>query len=226
MTTLTSLTSRTLDAIADPTGLVWTAAQVQEWLRDAIRDYAQFFPRQLETTITTTAGVRRYDLPTALQTILLVEYPTGQDPPDYLALRPRSHSFFWNRSGYYDYRIVGDPTASPELFLSEVPVADETITVTYLAPHPANLDPGDDITVPPGHEPILILFAIMMAWQHRLAREQQSPTSNSTLLLSQFATNADRARRNYVQALGRARIAAAGTSAQSTWRMDKFDRIY
>jgi hypothetical protein len=226
MTTLTSLTSRTLDAIADPTGLVWTAAQVQEWLRDAIRDYSQFFPRQLVTTITTTAGVHHYDLPAGLSTILLVEYPTGEDPPEYLALRPRSHASFWNRTGYFDFRPVDDPTAAPELYISEAPAAGETITVTYLAPHDHALNAAAELTVPPIHEPILILFAITMAWQHRLAREQQSPTSNSSLLLSQFATNADRARRNYVQALGRARIAAAGTSAQSTWRMDKFDRIY
>lgn len=225
MTTLTELTTRALNAMGDGDGGTWSSAQVEEWLREAIADYGQYFPRQLDAALTTSAGEHCYALPAGLQAILLVEYPSGEQPPQYLTQRPRTRRDFWNRSGYYDWRPA-DGSASgamPELVLSEAPLAGETITVTYLGPHDTALASGGTVTAPAGHLPILILYAIMMAWQERLAQEQQAPTSNSTLLLSQYASNADRARRNYVQALSRARIAAAGRSGAVRWAMDKWD---
>lgn len=222
MTTLTELTSRALNAVGDGGGDTWSSAQVDEWLREAIADYGQYFPRQHQVALPTTAGVHAYALPEGLQAILLVEYPAGRIPPQYLTQRSRTRRRFWNRSGYYDWHATG-PSATPELVLSEAPLAGETIVVAYLGPHDTALQGEDTLTLPDGHLPILILYAIMMAWQERLAQEQQAPTSNSTLLLSQYASNADRARRNYVQALARARIAAAGRSATVRWPMDKWE---
>lgn len=225
MTTLTELTTRALNAMGDGGGDTWSSAQVEEWLREAIADYGQYFPRQHQVELPATPGVHAYPLPEGLQAILLVEYPSGRIPPQYLTQRSRTHRRFWNRAGYYDWYATG-AGCGPELVLSESPLAGETITVTYLGPHDAALEGDDPLTVPAGHEPVLILYAIMMAWQERLAQEQQEPASNSTLLLSQFASNADRARRNYVQALSRARIAAAGRSIAVRWPMDKWETSY
>jgi hypothetical protein len=231
MTTLAELAARALNAMGDGGGVTWSSAQVEEWLREGLADYGQYFPRQLVTELTTEAGVRCYPLPEALQAILLVEYPApsetsgqaGSEPPQYLALRSRARRDFWGRTGFYDWRAAGEAGATPELALSEAPLAGETIAVTYLAPPETTLESGDAVGAPAGHLPVLILYAVMMAWQERLAQEERAPTSNSTLLLSQFASNADRARRNYVQALARARIAASGRSGVVRWGMDKWE---
>lgn len=226
MTSLADLSTRVLQAIDDAGEATWTAAMIKNWIKDAIRDYSQYFPRRLQGTITTAAGDHQYDLPDGCTELLLVEYPTGEDPPEYLHYRSRSHPDFWRSTGYYDYHRNLDGTNVDEIILSDSPAADETITVTYLATHTIPSLDADVLTIPAYHEPLIILYAIMSAWQHRLGKEQQAPTSNSSLLLTQFAANADRARRNYVQALQRARIAAAGRSATAAWKMDKHDRIY
>jgi hypothetical protein len=223
MTTLAELAARALRAMGDEGGATWSSAQVEAWLREGIADYSQYFPRQLAATITTEAGVRGYDLPAALTALLLVEYPAGKEPPFYLAWRPRTRRGFWRAAGYYDWEPVNDATAAPRLYLAERPLAGETVALTYLAPHATALASEDEVTVPVAHQPVLILYAVLMAWQERLAQEEQAPTSASTLLLSQYATNADRARRNYVQALSRARIAAAGRAGSVRWRMDKWE---
>lgn len=226
MTTLSDLAARVLQAVDDATETTWTAAEIKDWIRDGIRDYSQYFPRRLQAAIPTTAGEHVYDLPETATELLLVEYPVGEDPPVYLHYRSRSHPQFWNRDGYYDYRLSNAAGSAPEICLSAAPPAGQTIAVNYLAPHDIPAQDAGVLTVPGVHEPLIILYAIMSAWQHRLGKEQQAPTSNSSLLLTQFAANADRARRNYVQALQRARIAAAGRSVATPWKMDKYDRIY
>jgi hypothetical protein len=224
MTTLGELAGRALAAMGDAGGATWSSSQVETWLCEGIADYSQYFPRQVAATIAAEAGVRGYALPVALTSLLLVEYPAGKEPPVYLSWRPRTRRGFWQSAGYYDWEPSGDATAAPRLYLAERPLAGETIAITYLAPHETALASEDEVTAPAVHEPILILYAILMAWQERLAQEEQAPTSASTLLLSQFATNADRARRNYVQAIARARIAAAGRSGTVRWRMDRFEQ--
>jgi hypothetical protein len=223
VTTLAALAARALNAMGDTLAETWSSSQVEEWLLEGIADYSQYFPRQLEAALTTSAGVRAYDLPAALETILLVEYPTGKEPPIYLTRRSRARRDFWTGAGYYDWEAVGDATGTPRLYLAEQPLDGETITVTYLARHDTALASEGAVTVPVPHEHILLLYAVLMAWQERLAQEERAPTSNSTLLLSQFATNADRARRNYVQAIARARIAGAGRASRVQWPMDKWE---
>lgn len=226
MTTLAELAARALQAMGDEEGATWSSSQVEAWLCEGIADYSQYFPRQATATMTTEAGVRGYALPAELTSPLLVEYPAGKEPPSYLSWRPRTRRGFWQSAGYYDWEPSGSATAAPQLYLSQRPLAGETVALTYLAPHVSALASEDEVTAPPAHQPILILYAILMAWQERLAQEEQEPTSASTLLLSQYATNADRARRNYVQALSRARIAAAGRSGGVRWRMDRWEESY
>ena len=226
MTPLAQLADRAQAAVSDTAAGTWSQEQIEEWALEAIRDYSNYFPRRLQSTIATAAGDRQYDLPAGTLALLSVEYPTGQDPPEYLDRRPYTHPDFWIETGYYDFFLPHDPTDQGELYISEKPAAGETITIHCTAIHDVTVASGDTITVPAQHEPILIEFVVWRAWLERLGKEQQAPTSNSSLLLNQYASNADRARRNYVQALGRARVQAAGESRRAPWKLDKWDRSY
>ena len=227
MTTLAELADRAQNAVSDSAAGTWSQSLMEEWAVEAIRDYSQYFPRRVQSTISTSADDRKYDLPAGLTHLLSVEYPTGEDPPEYLSRRPYTHPDFWQEDGYYDYFLPHDPTDQGELYISEKPSAGETITVHYQGIHDLSLVSADTITVPARHEPILIEFIIWRAWLEKLGAEEQSPTSNSSLLLNQYASNADRARRNYVQALNRARIAYAGNRSRTAyWKLDKWDRSY
>ena len=226
MTTLAQLADRAQNAISDAGATTWSQSIVEEWSVEAVRDYSQFFPRRVTDTIATLVDDREYDLPADFRRMLSVEYPTDQDPPEYLRRRSFMDPDFWEVDGYYDVVKHGDVAGVDELWISEKPAAGETITIIYHADHDLSLASGDSITVPARHEHILVEFVIWRAWTELLGAEQQSPTSNSSLLMSQLAVNADRAKRSYVQALARARIAASGESRSVRWMMDKYDRIY
>jgi hypothetical protein len=56
---------------------LWSTALLNEWLNEAIRDFARTAPRELETTLTTFAGQAAYALPNGLIEIVRVEHPAG-----------------------------------------------------------------------------------------------------------------------------------------------------
>lgn len=226
MTTLAQLANRAQGAVDDETAEQWPQNLVEEWCLEGIRDYNQHFPRTRSTTVATTADVRQYDLPADFRGVVSVEYPTGEDPPQFLLQRSRLGKQFWGRRGYFDVIARNDAANVAELVISEKPQAGQTITLEYLADHELALESTDEITVPGRHEGIIVEFCIWRAWLELLAGEQQAPTSNSSLLMSQYASNADRAKRAYVESLARALRAGEGKSASVAWRLDKWDRIY
>jgi hypothetical protein len=226
VTTLAELADKAQNAISDSGASTWSQSLVEEWCVEAIRDYSQHFPRRINTTINTSADDRKYDLPADFRGIVSVEYPTGEDPPEYLEHRSYTEDGFWERDSYFDIIIRADVADVAELWISEKPSASETITVEYIGDHDLSLSSGDTITVPERHEHILIEFVIWRAWVELQGAEQQSPTSNSSLLMSQYASNADRAKRSYVEALARGLRSQEGKSVRMKWKFDKFDRIY
>ena len=226
MTTLAQLADRAQTILDDSAEAIWSQATVEALALDAIREYSTHFPRRRSTTISAVADQHEYTLPADFQSVISVEYPTGEDPPDYLTRLDYQDPNFWNAGDHYDIVDLADASDTAELWLSDDPDGTESIEIHYLADHDAGIGSGGTITVPERHETILILYVI---WQAQLIlqhNEEQNPTSNSSLLMSQLATNADRARRSYVQALSRALYAHEGRSARATWRMDKYDRIY
>ena len=65
------------------TDTTWDDAYVAYWVNMAIRDYSKYFPLLKAQTITTSAADNTYDLNTDFMDVVAVEYPTGQDPPQY-----------------------------------------------------------------------------------------------------------------------------------------------
>lgn len=225
--TLADLADQAQTAVADSAASTWSQADVEQFIRRAIKDYSQHFPRKATTDITAVANQNAYDLPENVQGILSVEYPADEDPPQYLKRKSYTHPDFWQSAYYYDVIGIDDATDYNQLWISDDPDGDETITIWYTADHQhASLAANDTVTVPERHHELLITYAIWQAWIELLAEEQQSPTSNSSLLMAQYASNANRIKRQYQEILTRAKREASGKSGRVQWEVDKYDRIY
>ena len=122
MTTLLQLADRCQLALNDSGVGTWPQATVEAWVLDAIRDYSQYFPRvrTSTTTITTPSSTPHvFDLPGDFLAVVLVEFPDGEDPPEYLQLRSRTRDGFWDYTGFYDIEPSHDAATAGKLYLSE-----------------------------------------------------------------------------------------------------------
>lgn len=224
MTTLAALADRCQNALSDAGGATWSQAIVEEWVIEAIRDYSNHFPRTKTASISCVTNDRAYNLPADFIAALSIEYPTGEDPPTYLERRPYAAEF-WDLEGFYDIIYRDDASSQPELWISEEPTTGETIAVEYQAIHDITIASSGTITVPAQHEPLLVAYVIWKAWTEQLAEETRSPTSGSSLLLSQLNENARTAWNTYADHIEHAQR-AAGRSALIHWKMDQHDRVY
>jgi hypothetical protein len=190
---------------------------VEQWARDAIRDYSMHFPLRKIQTLATSLNDNTYDLAADFIDVVSVEYPTGEDPRKYLKRRPVSHPDFWSADGFYDIVPNEDATNTNELWISTDPAAAEGIDVYYDAQHSAAIALGTAITVPDRHVHILRQYVIWQAILQRANLEHANPTSNSSLLMSQLMTDSERARRAYVDLLAKG-LFALQRSAVVSWK--------
>ena len=215
--TLANLIDHCEADLSDSGNATWTAADVEQWCRDAILDYSLHFPRIKMKDITTSANDRDYDLEADFLSVVSVEYPQGQTPPEYLEPREYQHPDFWLEDGYYDVVLNEDKENAAELWISEKPSASQTIRVHYQALHDYTIATNENLTVPYKHHHILRAYVVWKALVQLKHAEEASPTSNSSLLMSQLATNVDRARRAYVDILAKA-VFAESKSRVVSWK--------
>ena len=97
----------------------WDSAYIGYWVNMAIRDYSKYFPLLKTQTITTSLNDNTYDLNTDFMGVVSVEYPTGEDPPQYLSRLDHTHPDFWQSDSWYDIIHRGDDTDPSELWLSK-----------------------------------------------------------------------------------------------------------
>lgn len=232
-TTAQALVDRARVMLSDPTDAEFSDSELLAFLNEAIQEYSQHVPRPSSINITTLANTRTYNLPYDTNAVTGVEYPAGQTPPEYLTrLRKTEHLSYTGRPSrdFYDrtYDVVNqnDLTTYPSLVLSFDPDAGKTITVYYTHPHPSNLIASDYCTVIAEHQHILVHYVQYAAVRTQMNREQANPTSSSSLLMAQFASNLRRLEISYLNALNRALLARAGRSRSARWHMDNYDRIY
>jgi hypothetical protein len=217
MTTLQALIDRCEDALSDIGNAMWAAADIEQWCRDAIGDYSEhFLLTETESIINCAAGDRRYDLDSLFVQMLTVEYPAGEDPPRFMQRRPNEHPAFWREDGYYDVVDHHDGSDAAELLISSRPSTGESISVCYQRRYDHTIARSAAIEVPATHEHILVDYVLWRGALQLKAIEEASPTSNSSLLMSQLAINVDRARRAYVDALAKA-LFATSRSAVVSW---------
>ena len=95
MTTFAELVNRCELAVNDEDNSTFTAEQIVKWINDGIRDYSQHFPRIKTQSISAVLNDNTYDLADDFMGVLSVEYPTGEDPPEYLSRLSYKHADFW-----------------------------------------------------------------------------------------------------------------------------------
>lgn len=211
-----------LDDVAEAT---FSDAEILSWINEAIREYSQHFPRTSTATLATVAATRTYSLPWDIINITAVEYPAGEEPPEFLLHMPRKRPSF-SRFDYYDFLPSGDLTNYPVLLLSFDPQTAESIIVTYQHPHDSELTATSYITVPSEHHHVLTQYVLFAAARQLQANEEAAPTSSSSLLMSQFASDTRRYELAYLNAINRILYHRQGQSAAAVWKMDNTDRIY
>lgn len=227
MTTLQNLIDACEADLADSGNATWSAADIEQWCRDAIADYSQHFHTSETETINCSADDRQYDLPARLVDIIDVEYPKGEDPPEFLTRRPHTQPDFWREDGYYDILYHNSDSTADELLISTRPSAGESIVVRWIGRYDNTMLTTAAITVPVEHHHLLRNYVIWRSALQLKAAEEASPTSNSSLIMSQLAINVDRARRAYVDALAKAVFAASSSQVVSWAGLDQATkRIY
>lgn len=212
-------------ALNDSGAAEFSEAQLLSFLNEAIREYSQHLPRISTADITAVLNTRTYSLPIDTLNILSIEYPVGEDPPQYLQ-RAHHHTLSFPYVQTYDMITTHDLTQYPQFVLSFDPATAETIRVTYQHPHNHSLTLSDNCTVPSVHHHILIQYILFAAARFQLATEQANPTSNSSLLMSQLAANMRRLELTYLNALNRILYNIRGQSAVTVWNIEPYRPIY
>jgi hypothetical protein len=202
----------------------WSDLQINQWIVDAIADYSVHFPRTITLKIDCTAGTHVYDLPADCHAVLSVEYPKGEDPPEYLTPSNRFAPGFYSSDLLYDIQYSDDAGSPGQLWLSADPLAGEEFNLTYQGDHAYLDDDAGECTVHDRHLELIMLYVRWAAFQELAATESSDPDPTSTAM-STLELNAYRAQRLYLQSLQKAQQAES-KSARIEWTMDKWDRSY
>ena len=233
MATFDSIVTRMKVFLNDEGAATWDTEMLATFLNDGIRDYSQYFPRLITTTINVSDDDNEYDLPADFMTVHSVEYPTGQDPPIYLIYKKFTGPLWWQEEYNYDIINHYDDTDPPELWISaDSPATGETIAIIYNGHHQLITNTAaisGTNTIPPWHQQLLTKYVYWQAALHLASSEQQSPTSNSSLLMAQLAQNARRLALDYSTNLQQALFAAEGKSEPTNWTENNntgVERIY
>ena len=218
--TLNDFVNRIQVFLNDEGDATWDTEMIATFLNDAIRDYSQHFPRIKTQTINMADDDNDYPLAADFLGVLSVEYPVGEDPPEYLVRKNYTDPGFWDCDDYYDIIHNTDDANPDDIWISADPSSGETALVTYHAYHQLIADPTtptETNTVRETHQHLLVLNVQWKASIHLMNAEQQSPTSNSSLLMAQLAQNARRNELSYHTALQQAIYADEGRSRHINW---------
>lgn len=226
MTTLAQMISRSRNALSDPDEETWSDALLEEWLRDAVRDYSRYIPRVLpENQNFISPPYNAFDPPFSFQAIVSMRHYTGTEY-EFVVRKDWHSEEFQNGSGKFYHvrkRSAADESDRIELSFDVDDYPAEYIQFDYLSDHEWLLDSPDYIlTVIERDEPILVQYVTWRAWLERSSLEARNPDS-TTLLLSTHATNADKAERAYRRMINDAiKLQNTATSNTIHWKMDKW----
>lgn len=212
-------------ALDDVGESVFSDAELLSWLNEAIKEYTQHLPRLSTESIAAITNVRTYALPWDTLNVHSVEFPADEIPPVYIKQMSYKRPMQFNNR-CYDFLPRLDLTTSPTILLNFDPVTGDIIRVSYQHPHDSELTADDYITVPADHHHVLVQYVLFTASRQLQANEEAAPTSSSSLLMSQYASNTRRYELAYLNALNRILFHRRGRSEMSVWTMDSFDRTY
>lgn len=202
----------------------WRDERLEAWVQDGVRDYANHFPRMATWSGQAVSGTYQYAFEAVCLGVMAVEYPAGEDPPEY----PWRHNhtredFFGDGISYYD--VVSSPgLASAVLWLSQ-PESGSNFQVRFLTDYTWTVD-GDETTtqVPDLHRPAIVQYAAWCCWREMLTIEKEKGELESKYNV--LAERAARERETYETMISVYRAARPRESRVMNWVMDRYDRIY
>ena len=199
--------------LGDPGGQYFRDVDLNQWIADAIGEYNQHFSQELSDSIALVTNTHIYSLIVYVATIkdvVRVEYPEGEDPPEYMVRRayddPRG---FWD-GGYYDLRGMGAGAQPAELILGPSPSTGETMRLWYLADYAYPDSDGEQLQAPDRDLNLLAAFVRWRAIVSLESREMASPNL-STNVLGTLGTNSHLARKQFDAMLKSRKVRNPGT---------------
>lgn len=225
MATLEDLTEELAALLSDPLNAVWAPEDLEQYLRAAVREWSNHFPARRTLSIDCTDATHNYELPADFIAMISVEYPDGESPPEFLTQKSRLQSDWWESDLYYDVEQPNDPTETASLYISPSPAATEDIVIIYSAQLDSALVAADTVPIHDRYHSTLLMYGVWLAWLERVSAEEQNP-DRSTSMLQQHAANADRAWRNWTEALNRHINRSAISSITVRWPIDNDDPVY
>ena len=129
-------------------GYLWSDAQLNRYLQDAVRAYGRHFLREMSTTVTVVVGQAAYALPDGVVRVLRVELIAEGDSEGEVLVEG-GDAFGW---GYQAY--------GGSLVLTETPTAAlGTLSIRYLAAHEELSADDAASSVPAQDEDMLLAHA-------------------------------------------------------------------
>jgi hypothetical protein len=196
----------------------WPNATIDAWLGDAIRFYSNEFPRALRHEITLATGTQVYDLPDDCMGVTGVEYPAGEDPPEFLYQADEWSALFQGGGAAYALRgVAAAATVGGALVFAEDVTTGETAIVSYLGQHWVPTGDSELTSVPDAHSEALIAFVEFRShWE--LETDEAVSVSSVSVVLSQLGEEARRAWNRYKEVMDRLQwLARAGGSGRVVW---------
>lgn len=150
--------------LEDPAAGLWTDAQLNQAIAEAITAYALQIPRRRSSTLALVAGTHTYTLPADCLHVSEIldsnNYSLTERNHEARAYRsPWATSLTWHRLSDTEIRFTPTPTAA------------QTLTIRYTAPRTAVNDDVSAQPIEPGDHLIVTAMAEAIAWTRRAAAD-------------------------------------------------------
>ncbi len=207
--TLTTLRARVQQFLLANGAAAWNLETIDEFIRQALADYSDVYPRQVETLL---------QLPAAGREIALNTLPELVDVADvWWPYLPAADTWPPNRvTGFRLDWDDGFPLLTLHSDIGNEPQANDYLRLWYVTPqHLDSLDGASGTTLPLAHESLLVAGAAAYAANARAA-------AGDLPALAAWADNQAAAFRGRLQSI-RLRASRRGPAWGQGWAMDEWD---
>lgn len=223
MITAGQVVVRAANVLSDVAYATWSETSLVKMCMEGVRDLSRVLPVFLVEKRDRYSTFQHNDDPVAniLDASFLdavrVEYPIGQDPPNYLKRLNRDEALFQNE-GYYDVIAIGE---DKYIVISDAATGatSDWFRIWYRATGTVLPEATTtEIGIPDHYTDLLVQYIYWRAMAWLAADEAANPTSSSSLLMSQLNQIARDARRDYERMVKLALEGQSGQSAVTVWR--------
>ena len=200
----------------------------EPWAKQAMLEFPLLRPKVYGFTI--ISSTHNVELPADFRSMMSVEYPANQEPPEFIPRRNHLEVNFYN-SDQVSYDVDRNYTIGTGyvMIISKLLVAGDHIHINYLTPHETDLEDNntDEITVPDEYENILITYCVAKAYRHLLTLYAVDPTSHENIIQEMTEMlKATEDKYNYLINQLISQVSTGESVITPNRIVDKFDRVY